>query len=156
MSESLQEQLIKAGLIKPEQTKSTKGKSAAVKNNKSKKKPLPKKTVSSSTPVKEDNREQLAKKALKLQVRELVNAHQQNNQTAEKPYYFAHCGKAKRIFVTEEQYTKLSEGQLAITVLDKNHYIIPAEIGLKIKEMGPQYAVYLHDPNEIDDFDIGE
>lgn len=148
MSESLQEQLIKAGLIKKEHAKSEQEKSVAVK-----KKSSTKKMVSSATPVKEDNNEQLAKKALKLQMRELVNAHQQNDKTAEKPYYFAHCGKAKRVFVTEKQYKQLSAGELAITVLDKNHYLIPAEIGLQIKQMGPQYAVYLHDPNQVDDFE---
>jgi len=169
MGDSLQEQLIKAGLISTQRAdklnqqpkKQPKQKKAARQINK---KPALDPTIMAQQEKKaaQDKalnaakEQQAAQKALKAEIRDLVLAHQIKIENGTETYYFQHINRAKRILVTKEQHEQLSKGLLAISVLDKNNYLLPIEIGKKILERAPQYAIYVASqeerPNENDPY----
>jgi len=165
MADSLRDQLIKAGLVSQERAE----KLAKDKKKQQAQQPKLKKAVRAQTQQAAVNpsvsaaqaakaerdkalnaakAEQLAQKALKAQIRELVMAHKLDTKDGAETYYFQHINRAKRVIVTKEQHEQLSKSLLAISVLDKNYYVIPVDIAHKILERAPQYAVYIANQHE--------
>ena len=161
MGDSLRDQLVKAGLVSEQR--------AGKINQQAKKQPKQKKSersfnkkpaldpriaeqhaqkIARDQALNAAKEQQAAHKALKAEIRELVLAHQIQIVDGTETYYFQHINRAKRIVVTKEQHAQLSKGLLAISVLDKNSYLLPIEIGKKILERAPQYAVYIANQEE--------
>ncbi len=92
-------------------------------------------------------------KALLAQVSDMIKAHQVNDIKADIAYHFLEGKIVKKIFVNAKQQKQLSNGDLAITVLDDSHYIVPVPIAEKILERLPEVVVYLNKEkaSDVDD-----
>ncbi|TGO03297.1 hypothetical protein PN36_09485 [Candidatus Thiomargarita nelsonii] len=87
-------------------------------------------------------------KALLAQISDLIQRHQVNDLKADIAYHFLEGKIVKKIFVNAKQQNQLSNGDLAITVLDDSHYIVPVPIAEKILARLPQVVVYLNQNEE--------
>ncbi|OAD21431.1 nucleoprotein/polynucleotide-associated enzyme [Candidatus Thiomargarita nelsonii] len=94
-------------------------------------------------------------KALLAQVSDMIQRHQVNDLKADIAYHFLEGKIVKKIFVNAKQQKQLSNGDLAITVLDDSHYIVPVPIAEKILARLPQVVVYLK-KNEEKASDVDE
>jgi len=134
MSNSLQDQLLKAGLISREQLHDSRQRS------KRKRKSGMAKTAPEAKASAADKRrqEQLKRdrklnaererqrrdQELRLRIRELVLANSLNVADADQLYNVVRGGRIRRVYVTGEQRRKLSDGQLAVTIAKGRNHIV--------------------------------
>ena len=153
---SLQEQLLKAGLV-------DKKKVQKVNQDKSKQKKIERRTGAESVnesreaalEMQRQNAERArelnaqrdaaaAQKAVKAQIAQLV---QQNRQPRAKSgkgdiaYNFTHGSKIERIYVSEQVQQHLVAGRLVIVFLNGNYELVPKVIGEKIAERDPASVI---------------
>jgi uncharacterized protein len=82
------------------------------------------------------------KKALFAEVRQIVEQHKVDISTdAEIAYNFTYANKVKKIYVLKEQQKQLTLGQLAIVVLTKETFLIPDKIAERIQKRMPEVVV---------------
>lgn len=144
---SLQEQLLKSGLVSSAQAK-------AAKTNKHKQEQLQRK----NNVVAVDEAKELAQKARAEQLAKDLELNQQRQQQEQKKqllaqikqlieqnklprdnendvtYRFTDNNKVKTLYVTETMRTQLINGQLAIVKLGKSYEVVTAEVAKKIHE----------------------
>lgn len=166
MSMSLQEQLLKAGLVNEKQVKQA---------NKQKQKET--KLQQKGQLIKEDiadlsikhaqaekiakdkelNRQQQEKvqrKAIAAQIKELIIKNRLPRLDTEDYYNFVDYKKVKRIAVNDMIREKLTKGNLAIVSHEGYYELIPRDVALKIQERNPQRIVVLNEIQEtVDDND---
>ncbi|RKZ42790.1 MAG: DUF2058 domain-containing protein [Gammaproteobacteria bacterium] len=171
MSHSLQEQLLKSGLVSQDQAKKA-DKQAKLNTHQQQKQKKKRKKRSTPEPIdtesiayiaakaqeeeieraKELNRQkevQRLEKELQAQVRDLIQRHQVNDPKANVSYNFVEAGKfVKNFFVNDKQQQQLANGFLAITLLDDTYYLVPAPIAEKLLERVPETVVYLNKEKE--------
>ncbi|MCA1858240.1 DUF2058 domain-containing protein [Massilia oculi] len=153
---SLQEQLLKAGLV-------DKKKVQKVNQDKSKQKKIERRTGAESVnesreaalEMQRQNAERArelnaqrdaaaAQKAVRAQIAQLV---QQNRQPRAKSgkgdiaYNFTHGSKIERIYVSEQVQQHLVAGRLVIVFLNGNYELVPKVIGEKIAERDPASVI---------------
>ncbi|MDD1610564.1 MAG: DUF2058 domain-containing protein [Methylococcaceae bacterium] len=143
---SLQEQLLKSGLVSSAQAKSAK-------SNKHKQEQLQRK----NNVVVEDEAKELAQKARAEQLARDIELNQQRQQQEHKKqllaqikqlieqnklprdedgvaYRFNDDNKVKTLYVSETMRAQLINGQLAIVKLGKSYEVVTAEVAKKISE----------------------
>lgn len=142
---SLQDQLLKAGLVDEKKAKQ-------VKKQKAKQKKVERK---SSQPVVDETKEaakramaekaerdrqlnaerdaEAHKKAIRAQIRQLITLNTQARK-GDVPYNFKDGTTIKKLFVDAKQQDELSRGQLAIAKLDDTYSLIPAVVAKKIEQ----------------------
>ncbi len=161
---SLQDQLLKAGLADERKAK-------AVKNEKRKKrKQQPKGAVEvnetelRARQAREEKAEkdrqlnlerqkEADKKAVRAQIRQLINTNRIDRSGGETAYQFVHDTKIKKIFVDDTLVDQLSRGRLAIVFVDDAYEIVAEGVARKIMERDESAVVVLHD-RKTDD--VGE
>ncbi len=160
MSDSLQDQLLKAGLI-------SKGKAKLDKQNNRKKKRRQRQqggasdnTVSTSVQAQRKaqqerdkalNREReraKARKALRVQMRQLLRSNRVNDKKAEERYNFALDERLKSLYVTPEQRRGLMQGKLAVVLFGDSLYLVPLEVVDKVRAMDVGIKVHINQPEE--------
>ena len=148
MGNSLQEQLLKAGLVSEQQLerankparpprakgqgkrrKRAMGPKGSIKGNNGK----PAQPAAPPGPTLEE---------LNAKIRGLLDTHRQNAEDAEVPYNFARENRIKKLYVTEEQREKLLAGELAIAGYRRVHHIIPTGIADEIQ--GIREEIFVH------------
>lgn len=149
---SLQEQLLKAGLV-------DKKKVQKVNQDKSKQKKIERRTGAESVnesreaalEMQRKNAERArelnaqrdaaaAEKAVKAQIAQLVEQNRQPRAKSGKgdiAYNFTHGSKIERIYVSEQVQQHLVAGRLVIVFLKGNYELVPKVIGEKIAERDP-------------------
>jgi hypothetical protein len=84
----------------------------------------------------------LAQTALFAEVRQII---QQNiieiPKEADTPYQFTVRNKIKKIYVTPDQYDRLTSGQLAIALIDNKQVLIPDSEAEKVESRLPEWVV---------------
>ena len=167
---SLQEQLLKAGLVDKNQSKKTLSEKhkAKKKTQKAGKKHKPQTFSSRSDSVMQKNaerdrvlnqqRQQAAnQKAVTAQIKQLVDVNRVIVEEGEVAYHFAYMGKIKTIYITEELKRQLGNGYLAIVKLDVNPKsgfgLVPAAAARKIAERDPNLVVDISTDNEASQSD---
>lgn len=156
MAGSLQDQLLKAGVVDSK-------KARKIKQDKRKRaKQMPKGQVTENqaavaaeaarkAKVEKDRalnrqREQeQAEKALLAQMRQIVEAHRISRAGGEAPYQFTDGKKIKKLHVTAEQVDQLSRGQIAVARLGESYELIPRNIAEKIRERHAETLVSLQE-----------
>jgi len=161
---SLQEQLLKAGLVdesrakratkekqkRANQARRSGGKSAARKVD-------PKKVAADKRHAErvardralDDKRKQaLDQKALAAQVKQLIETNKVDRSKGEIPYSFVYRKKIKKMFVGETEKNLLTAGRLAIVTLVVNNEgrrfeLVPVEVARKIAERDPETVIDL-------------
>lgn len=153
---SLQEQLLKAGLV-------DKKKVQKVNQDKSKQKKIERRTGAESVneareaalELQRKNAERArelnaqrdaaaAEKAVKAQIAQLVEQNRQpraKNGKGEIAYNFTHGTKIERIYVSEQVRQHLVAGRLVIVFLKGNYELVPKVIGEKIAERDPASVI---------------
>jgi len=153
MANSLQEQLVKAGLATEEQArKSRSGKRRDRKQGRPRddgaKRAAAARREEQARRDRELNDKREAERReqeLRRRIRDLVLGASLNEPSAEVPYHVLHGSKARRIYVTEEQRKGLAEGRLAVATARGRHHVIPLEVADRIAGLMPGYYVYRAD-----------
>lgn len=154
MSKSLRDQLMGAGLATKQQalkakTKTKKNKQQARKageltEQEKRRLELEKEKKAHIEKDRELNRkleEERQVKAIAAQARQLIEMNTIARDGGETEYKFAVDKKIKKIYVTDDQFTKLSRGLFAIGVLDEEFAIIPSQVAAKVSERMPEAVV---------------
>lgn len=153
---SLQEQLLKAGLVDKKKVK-------LANQDKSKQKKIERRTGQESVnesreaalEMQRKNAERArelnaqrdaaaAQKAVKAQIAQLVQQNRQPRAGAGKgeiAYNFTHGTKIERIYVSEQVQQHLVAGRLVIVFLNGNYELVPKVIGEKIAERDPDSVI---------------
>lgn len=162
---SLQDQLLKAGLVdenklkqatkekqkRGKQARKTGGKSAA-------RKPDEKKIAADRRHAErvardralDDKRKQaLEQKAIVAQVKQLIETNKIDRSQGEIPYSFVYRNKIKKIYIDETEKNGLTGSRLAIVTTVVNHEgrrfeLIPMEVARKIAERDPDTVIELN------------
>lgn len=168
--ESLQDQLLKAGLASKEQAKDAQRERRERRRSKNRRKGG--KAAKSDTTAdqaarqaqqaqaekrrrdRELNRQREAAKAAKsgrAAVQQMIRRVRVDDNRGEVAFHFAVGKVIKRILVTEHQARSLAEGRLAVVALDREYALVPRETGEKVREQYPQALVLLNEPGGEDD-----
>jgi len=150
---SLQEQLLKAGLVKEKQFK---------KSNSDKRKQTRQQLHSKAGVVDEgkvaakqalaekaERDRELAKKqndaaqikAVNAQIRQIITMNRIAKGTGDVAYNFVDNKKVKTFYVDLPTVNHLSNGRLAIAKLDEQYEIVPQSAALKIQSRDPSYII---------------
>lgn len=160
MSTSLQEQLLKAGLVSEKQVKQVKkDKRKSAKQKKHHKEPVDlakqaaeqaqKEKAERDRKLNEERNQRNERRAIVAQIRQLIDANRVARQNGEVPYNFVDDKKVKKLYVTEAQHQQLSSGQLAIISFQKAYELVPAAAAQKIAERDKKCVVSLVDKSAI-------
>ena len=149
MVNSLQAQLLKAGLVdekkikqaqrakkKAAKTSPTEDSSKAIAQARSEK-------AERDRQLNQQRQEGAARKEREAQVKQMVENSKLDRSGGETPYQFVSKNKIKKIHVSKEQFDLLSRGRLAITRLSGNFVLIPLEIAEKVRERASHWPVYV-------------
>ncbi|WP_207061460.1 DUF2058 domain-containing protein [Motiliproteus sp. SC1-56] len=162
---SLQDQLMKAGLV--DKKKLQNAKKEKHKNRKQQgKKPgqdeaeaLLRSQQAKAEKAERDralNREKQAlaeRNAIAAQVRQLIESNRLRDSDGETAYNFSDGRQIKRIYIKDELVTPLSRGQLAIVRFGEGYALVPAKVAEKISQRDSQSVVVLNEPEVAPDED---
>ena len=158
---SLQDQLLKAGLADQKKAK-------AIRNEKHKqRKQQPKgtaqvnETENRARQAREEKAEhdrqlnlkrqqEADKKAIRAQIRQLVETNRLDRSRGETSYQFVHDKKIKKLYVDDMMADQLSRGRLAIVFVNDQYEIVAEGVARKIIERDELAVVALHDRKEDD------
>ena len=147
MKGSLQEQLLKSGLIDEDRLNSSK---------KQTKKPVKKKNKKFAghkpripTPVKqvvvEDPKKQ---KELRAEVKKRLRSYKLNDKSGEIAYNYTINNQIKRFYVNEKQQKELIDGKLAIANWNDISYLIPATNVEELRTLYPKIDICFTEAQE--------
>lgn len=165
MGNSLQDQLLKAGLV--DEKRIQQANKAKRQKNKAKRHGGQKSDDHAAQRAKQsmakeaernrelNRRKQKAAKRreIRAQIRQLIEQHRLTEVTGEIAYHFNDQGTIKRLYVTKEQQTQLVKGQLAIVKLKSKYDIVRPDIAEKIRQRDPSCVVDLDNQTTPDDAD---
>ncbi len=142
MGNSLQDQLLKAGLVDERKVKqAAKGKRKHNQRKKQKHKgggqpaqPVDAAQAARDRELNLQRRQQQEQREREAQIRQLIESHRLSDWQGEVAYNFVMDGKVKRIHVNPEIHRKLTKGMLAIALLGERMELAPREAGEKIAE----------------------
>lgn len=159
MSNSLKDQLLKAGLVKKKEVRKQPKKKAPQVAKKNRNKPsentlrtqrqmLDK--AKKDKRLNEQKRVEAERKALLAQIKQLVQGSKVDRKGGETAYNFTFNKKVKTVYVTDEQHKQLSKDQLVIIALgnkitgkntDEIFEVVPKVVASKIAERDAQRVV---------------
>jgi len=158
--ESLQEQLLKAGLVdknRANKAKKDKQKQAKIARNTATKNVNKGKTAAQQAQSKRVERDrelnqqkqkQATQKAVFAQIKQLIDLNKVDRGQGEIAYSFVYKNKVKKIFVTGDIQQQLSRGRLAIVRLvlksERIFEIVPTAIAEKIEQRDENAVVQLN------------
>ncbi len=166
MAKSLQEQLLKTGLmdgkkakqIKKEKYKQSKQKpkGRAIENEQARR--LAK---ARTAKVEQDRQLNLARQqqaeqnAVLAQIKQLIDMNTVPRDEGRIGYQFVHGGAVKRIHVTSGQRDELARGQLAVVTQAESYVLVPAAVAAKIAQREPAAVVLVNEsqPAQTDEPD---
>lgn len=159
MAKSLQDQLMGSGLVDKSKAKAIKKEKHVQRKqapkgqlgNDAEKQHLEKLRQEKIEKDKQLNRkrlEELEKKAIKAQVKQLLESNQIKREKGEVPFQFTHDKKIKKIYLSELQFTHLSKGLLSIGSVNDDYMIVPAGVARKIMERDPAAIHYYFDHSQ--------
>ena len=163
MGNSLQDQLLKAGLVNEHQLRKAKTNKRQENKQHRNKKTQPadqnKLQAQQLLAEKAERDRQLnlqrkataERKAIAAQIRQLIETNRQPREGGELPYNFVDSGKVKKIYVSEALRTKVVQGKLAIVKLDGKYELVPPDIAEKIRTRDERRVVFQNDTKHGDD-----
>lgn len=151
MINSLQAQLLKAGLVDDKKLKQAqRAKKKAVKN-------APEKVHDTAAAVEKaraekaerdrqlnlQRQEEAARKEREAQAKQIIDQARIDRTGGETAYQFVMKNKIKKIHVTDEQFNLLSRGKLGIVRLSGQYQLIPLDAAEKVMERAPHWPVVI-------------
>lgn len=160
-NQSLQDQLLKAGLVSDNKAKQ-------VRSEKRKQKRQPAKNKTSEFDAKlsaqqqktlrtehdrllnAQRKQQSKKTETEHQIKQLVDHNRLALPTNEDavPYHFEHLGKVKTLYVDDTQRQQITSGRLAIVHLNDEYHLVNLETANKIAAKEAQAVVVRFDPSQ--------
>lgn len=159
MSNSLREQLLKAGLVDEKKLKAENKnrhrnrksgkKSGGEANDESRLRAQETRRAKAERDrkINEERQQKLEKKAIRAQVRELIEGNRLDRDGAEISYHFVHRGRIKKLYVTGAMQKQLVAGRLAVVRLDGRFDVVPLQIAERIRDRDPTYVMSISDPD---------
>jgi len=150
MSNSLRDQLVKAGLASKQSADSINAKSRKKRHKpKSQQDQQAAKAAQKAAAKKREKdkalnaaiQEKQQKAALKGQIKALIEENAVKDYSGETTYSYIAGNKVRQLFVTEGIHTKLSADELAITRLNGKTFLVPSAIAEKIIAINPEWSV---------------
>jgi uncharacterized protein YaiL (DUF2058 family) len=168
MANSLQEQLLKAGLVSETQLNKSKKQ-----EHRAKKRGSGRKTSEAAKAAVAQRQRQKAEQdaalnakreakqkeqELRLQIREMVLSNALPVEAgADVPYNMVRNGRIRRIYVTAAQRDQIVAGTLAVATARGRHHLIPVAVAERISALMPSYFVFRAEaeaaPDEPDEND---
>lgn len=169
MANSLQEQLLKAGLADAKQAKKAKTGKAPKKSKKQRgqdaglseaaraaRQAMAEKAARDRELNLQHKREAEAR-ALQAQVRQLIEQHRLARDDAELDYHFVDGNKVRKLLVSRTILDLLASGKADVVRLDGHFEVVPAAIADKIRERQPDSVIARNpsasDPAEDDPYE---
>ena len=154
----LQAQLLKAGLVKPEQLRRAEQQRRDAAKRGEKRPAVDRATQQAQQKAdadRERNRkrdEQLARKALAAEIRQLVEAHRLDRRGAESAYQFLDGNKIRKLPLHESQRQQVLNGALVIVRFGGGFELVPPPIAEKIAQRDGSRVVNLaaSEPSQAD------
>lgn len=160
MAISLQEQLLKAGLVKAKQLQKSNSdkrkqhlqqlhsKAGVVDETKEAAKlALAQKAERDRALAKEKNKASEIK-AIAAQIRQIITLNRQAKNTGDVAYNFVDGKKIKTLYVDNATVAHLSQGRLAIVKLDNQYEIVPQSAALKIQSRDASFIVVCNEQSK--------
>ena len=159
MSNSLQDQLLKAGLVNEKKLKQHK----RAKKKQSKLQPKGHEPESEASIIARQTRDERARKdrehnlalraaaeekAVASQIRQMIEDHRIDRSRGDIAYQFVDQGKIKKLYVNAEQQGQLSRGQIGIAKLDDAYQLIPANVAAKIQQRDQAAVLFLQEKSD--------
>ena len=162
---SLQDQLLKAGLV--DEKKANKIKKTRHKQLKQKQKNKIETVDEAKLAAQQAHAEKVERdrqlnlqrkaeaeqKAIRAQVRQLVEMNRQPREDGDISYSFTDGVLVKQILVTGAQLKQLSNGRLCIVRLDEQYELIPTLVADKIRQRDESVQILGNQPTEVADED---
>lgn len=149
MGSSLQEQLLKAGLVSEHKLKETRsGKRKAVKQT-GKRGPGPddearlaaeRARAEKAARDRELNRqrqEEAERRARENELRQLIHTHRVVREGGDLAYHFSDGGTLKRLYVSRDQHARLVDGRLVVVRQDTFYELVPADVAERVRARDP-------------------
>jgi len=158
MANSLQDQLIKAGLAsekprpkasKPKRVasrgKAPRSQQAATEIDLGKAYALRARAEREEREEKARQAKELAerRKRIKKEISAILDGARLNDDSAETDYYFEHRRRIRRMYVTEEQQQAVSEGTQAIVWFARRYHLVNREIAERIAQVDAEAIVVM-------------
>lgn len=165
MGNSLQEQLLKAGLVNEHtlnQTRSSKLKQQKKTGQRGPQADTETRAAAERARVdkaahdRELNRqrqEEAALRAAENEIRQLIHSHRVVRDGGDVAFNFTDGTALKRIYVNKALHAKLVEGRLAVVRQDTFYEVIPAEIAERVRARNPSLVLVLNQPAAAPDAD---
>lgn len=94
------------------------------------------------------------KKERKQKLAALLNGKVLNDAAAEIPRHFPHANKIRRVYVTAEQLPQLNGGELAVAQFAGRYLLVTRETGVAAQAIDAEALVLLCDPHAVEDDDV--
>ncbi len=157
MGTSLRDQLLKKGLVDKKQVnkvkhqkhvsrKKNQGKQVALEVNEARLAQLAQDKLNKERNL-QLNQEKLKRSNL-AQIKQLITDSRMDLRKCDDPYYFKLGKKIKKIYVNDEISKKLSQGLLAIVMLNEVFEVVPAGTAEQITARDKDFPVIRHDPEQ--------
>ncbi|MCW8890543.1 MAG: DUF2058 domain-containing protein [Sedimenticola sp.] len=165
MGISLQDQLLKAGLVdkkkanqvrkeKKQQTKNAqKGHGKVTDETKQSAKAAQKAQAERDRQLNLQRKAEADKRALQAQIRQLIEMNQISTDEGEVAYSFTDGSKIKKIYVTEKIQSQLSKGQVAIARFSGGYALVPNGVADKIKQRDEHIIIVIAEVTATPDED---
>jgi len=165
MSNSLRDQLLKAGLVNDKQVKQASkearkqekqnrhGNAAAKDENKRAAQEAQAAKIERDRQLNLEKAKEAERKALAAQIKQMIEANRVAPGEDEIAYRFAHDNKVKTLYVSKSVHQGLAAGRLAIVSLESRYEIVPPEVAEKIRQRDESRVVLLNPPDRPQDAD---
>lgn len=158
MGNSLQEQLLKAGLVSEHKLKETRSDKRKVVKQGGKRDAGPnaearqaaeRARAEKAARDRELNRQrqaEAAQRARENELRQLIHTHRVVREGGELAYNFTDGRTLKRLYVTKDQRARLVDGRLAVVRQDAFYELIPAEVAERVCARDPSLVLVWNRP----------
>lgn len=164
MGNSLQDQLLNAGLVdksKANQAKKEHRKKARQQRQGNDKQGASVQNQAQSEKkahdrsLNEKRNEARKQREIAAQVKQLVekNRHCRNSDEDNTPFYFDNKGKIKKMYVSAETHKMITAKRLMVVNCNGEFELVPTEIAEKIRQRNPSLVVDLPDEQPVDEDD---
>lgn len=163
MGLSLQEQLLKAGVVDKKQVKQAEHEKR-VQKKKKKKYGAPaedsakirlqqqqSEQAKQHQKLSAEQNQQQQRKADQAAAKQLIKSNQLPLEEGDVAYRYVAAGKIKQISINQDVADKLSAGRLGLAMGDKDIVLIPAETALKIIKRDENSILLYNDPAQVED-----
>ena len=160
---SLQEQLLKSGLVSAAQAKSVKSdkrkqtqqqrknKVEVVDEAKEQTQKAQAEKIERDRELNQLRQQQEEQKQLTAQIKQIIELNRLPRDAEGLAYNFTDNNKVKRLYVSEPMRDQIAEGRLAIVKLGTNYEVVPVEAARKIQQRDAASVIVFIEPNKATD-----